>query len=92
MFHSRAGIHHNTSYLAKRLAQPLSKPRVLHAARMIGPMLVAFTFAGLATVAHAQGTMDFSGAQTLMGTFNTYAIPLLNLHQSVAADTDWDSC
>jgi len=24
-----------------------------------------------ATAAHAQGTMDFSGAQTLMGTFKT---------------------
>lgn len=33
----------------------------------MGPTLVALTFAG---VAHAQGTMDFSGAQTLMGTFN----------------------
>jgi hypothetical protein len=27
-----------------------------------------------ASVAHAQGTMDFSGAQTLMGTFKTFAI------------------
>jgi hypothetical protein len=34
-------------------------------------MLVALT---LATAAHAQGTMDFSGAQTLMGTFKTFAI------------------
>src|SRR6201991_4146604 len=25
-------------------------------------------------VAHAQGTMDFSGAQTLMGTFKTFAM------------------
>lgn len=25
-------------------------------------------------IAHAQGTMDFSGAQTLMGTFRTFAI------------------
>jgi single-strand DNA-binding protein len=32
----------------------------------MGPTLVAFSFAG---AAHAQGTMDFSGAQTLMGTF-----------------------
>jgi hypothetical protein len=37
----------------------------------MGPTLVALTFAG---VAHAQGTMDFSGAQTLMGTFKTFAI------------------
>ena len=48
-------------------AQPFSKRILLHAARAMGPTLVALTFAG---VAHAQGTMDFSGAQTLMGTFN----------------------
>ena len=64
---SCAVIAHKTTHLAKRLAQPLSKRKLLHAARVIGPTLVALTFAG---VAHAQGTMDFSGAQTLMGTFN----------------------
>ena len=36
--------------------------------RVLTPTLVALSFAG---VAHAQGTMDFSGAQTLMGTFKT---------------------
>jgi hypothetical protein len=41
------------------------------AVRFIGPTIVALSFAG---VAHAQGTMDFSGAQTLMGTFKTFAI------------------
>lgn len=45
--------------------------KLLHAARVMGPTLVAFVFAG---AAHAQGTMDFSGAQTLMGTFKTFAI------------------
>ncbi len=45
--------------------------KLLHAARVMGPTLVAFAFAG---VAHAQGTMDFSGAQTLMATFKTFAI------------------
>jgi len=64
---SRVVIARKTTHLAKRLAQPLSKRKLLHAARVIGPTLVALTFAG---VAHAQGTMDFSGAQTLMGTFN----------------------
>jgi hypothetical protein len=39
--------------------------------RAMAPTLVALTFAG---VAHAQGTMDFSGAQTLMGTFKTFAV------------------
>ena len=36
--------------------------------RVMAPTLIALSFAG---VAHAQGTMDFSGAQTLMGTFKT---------------------
>ncbi|WP_396271002.1 hypothetical protein [Granulicella paludicola] len=35
------------------------------------PILVMLAFSA---VAHAQGTMDFSGAQTLMGTFKTFAI------------------
>jgi hypothetical protein len=39
--------------------------------RVLAPTLVALSFAG---VAHAQGTMDFSGAQTLMGTFKTFAV------------------
>jgi hypothetical protein len=41
------------------------------ALRVLTPTLFALTFAG---VAHAQGTMDFSGAQTLMGTFKTFAV------------------
>ena len=36
--------------------------------------LVAFTLMLLPVVAHAQGTMDFSGAQTLMGTFKKFAM------------------
>jgi hypothetical protein len=56
---------------ATRRVRRFSK-RTLHGAiRVMGPTLVALTFAG---VAHAQGTMDFSGAQTLMGTFKTFAI------------------
>jgi len=40
-----------------------------------GPTLTALMFAGASSaVAHAQGTMDFSGAQTLMGTFKTFAM------------------
>ncbi len=57
--------------LQQRLAQHFSKQKLLRAARMIGPTLVAFAFAG---AAHAQGTMDFSGAQTLMQSFKTFAI------------------
>jgi len=37
----------------------------------MGPTLVALT---LASTAHAQGTMDFTGATTLMTTFKTFAI------------------
>ena len=37
----------------------------------MAPTLLALSFAG---VAHAQGTMDFSGATTLMNTFKTFAI------------------
>ena len=47
------------------------KKNGIRAIRALGPILVALSFAG---VAHAQGTMDFSGAQTLMGTFKTFAI------------------
>jgi hypothetical protein len=45
-----------------------SKQTLAHALRVLAPTLFALTFAG---AAHAQGTMDFSGAQTLMGTFKT---------------------
>ena len=54
----------------KRRVQSLSR-KLLRAARVMGPTLVALTFAG---VARAQGTIDFSGAQTLMGTFKTFAM------------------
>jgi hypothetical protein len=53
--------------LAKRLVQSLAKRNLTRTARNIGPILAALIFA---SAAHAQGTMDFSGAQTLMGTFN----------------------
>ena len=76
MFHrSRNAIPRNTTPrrfpLAKTLAQPFTKRNLAYSARLIGPTFVVLTFAG---VAHAQGTMDFSGAQTLMGTFKTFAV------------------
>lgn len=61
----------STANLAKRLAQPVFSRKLFHATRVLWPTLVALTFAG---VAHAQGTMDFSGATTLMGAFKTFAI------------------
>ena len=57
--------------LGRRNASPFSKPSLMHAARVMAPTLIALTFA---TAAHAQGTMDFSGATTLMGTFKTFAM------------------
>jgi hypothetical protein len=45
--------------------------KFVQAARAMGPALLALSFTALA---HAQGTMDFSGAQTLMGTFKTFAM------------------
>jgi hypothetical protein len=56
------------SRLADRWATSSTKQKIARAARALAPTLLALTFVG---VAHAQGTMDFSGAQTLMGTFKT---------------------
>jgi hypothetical protein len=57
--------------LANRKASPFSKQSMARAFRVMAPSFVALT---IATAAHAQGTMDFSGATTLMGTFKTFAI------------------
>jgi hypothetical protein len=56
---------------ANRRAEHSLKRSIAHVIRVMTPALIALSFAG---VAHAQGTMDFSGAQTLMGTFKTFAI------------------
>jgi hypothetical protein len=57
--------------LANPRVHRLSKQSFARAARALAPTLIALTCAG---VAHAQGTMDFSSATTLMGTFKTFAI------------------
>ena len=54
--------------LTNRKAPPFSKQSIAHAARVMAPTFFALA---ISAVAHAQGTMDFSGAQTLMGTFNS---------------------
>jgi hypothetical protein len=59
------------SRLTNRWAQRFTKQKMRSYGRTMAPALIALTFA---TAAHAQGTMDFSGAQTLMGTFKTFAI------------------
>ena len=68
-------LNRSSNSPTQRWAQLFSKQKLLHAAHVMGPTLVALTFAGVgSSVAHAQGTMDFSGAQTLMGTFKTFAM------------------
>jgi hypothetical protein len=75
MFSSNAVIPRKRTRLAKRLAQQFSKRNILKAAHLMGPTLTALLFMGASSaIAHAQGTMDFSGAQTLMGTFKTFAM------------------
>jgi len=64
-------IPRSTTHLAKRWAQPFFRRKLFPTTRVLWPTFVALTFA---SVAHAQGTMDFSGAQTLMATFKTFAI------------------
>ena len=57
-------------FASRWMEHPL-KTILLSAIRTMAPTLFALSFAG---VAHAQGTMDFSGATTLMTTFKTFAI------------------
>ena len=45
--------------------------RFLRVGQTFAPAVSVLAFTSLA---HAQGTMDFSGAQTLMGTFKTFAM------------------
>jgi hypothetical protein len=59
---------------AFRQAMSSLQARTPHTFRILAPLLLSFS---IAAVAHAQGTMDFSGAQTLMGTFKTTIATLL---------------
>ena len=67
---SRPNVNQTSSQFAAGRT-PNIKSKLAHAFLVMAPTLVALTFA---SAAHAQGTMDFSGAQTLMGTFKTFAI------------------
>ena len=49
----------------------IGREQIARLLRVLFPSLVALS---LTAAAHAQGTMDFSGAQTLMGTFKTFAM------------------
>ena len=59
------------SQLAQRWAQRLTKQRMSSFVRLLAPAAVMLL---ATTAAHAQGTMDFTQAQTLMGTFKTFAV------------------
>lgn len=56
---------------SRRFRRAIVKEQIARSLRVLFPTLIALS---LATAAHAQGTMDFSGAQTLMGTFKTFAM------------------
>jgi hypothetical protein len=56
---------------AHRWAQRFTKQKMANYGRLLAPPLVAFAFA---TAAHAQGSIDMSGATTLMTTFKTFAM------------------
>nr|WP_263371003.1 hypothetical protein [Granulicella cerasi] len=58
------------SILVSRKRGHRIQPRI-EVIRKLIPILLTL---GLVSAAHAQGTMDFSGAQTLMGTFKTFAM------------------
>ena len=66
--------------LARRKAFHLSTQTLARAFRLLGPTFFALAFVG---AAHAQGTLDMSGATTLMNTFKTF--PLLHFPLSVPA-------
>jgi hypothetical protein len=56
---------------SRTVNRAIVKERILRAVRILFPSVIALS---LTTIAHAQGTMDFSGAQTLMTTFKTFAV------------------
>jgi hypothetical protein len=71
-------IHPNVSAVlakatptARRRCSLFSTQRRLRVLRILAPSFITLTFSA---AAHAQGTMDFSGATTLMQTFKTFAI------------------
>ncbi len=61
----------NLTQPTPRLAKRKATQTMTRAVRAMAPTFIALA---VASVAHAQGTMDFSGATTLMGAFKTFAI------------------
>jgi len=59
------------SRMAHRWAQRFTKHKMASFGRTIAPALAYLT---IATAAHAQGTIDFSGANGVMTSFKTFAL------------------
>ena len=75
LFRLKKPFNGSSNFPYKRWVQLFSKRKLRHAAHVMGPTLAALVFTGISSsVAHAQGTMDFSGATTLMSTFKTFAM------------------
>jgi hypothetical protein len=64
-------MKNSDSRLAHSWAQHFTKQKIASVGRTIAPAIIALAFS---SAAHASGTMDFSEATTLMGTFKTFAI------------------
>jgi len=60
-----------SSRMARRWAQHFTRQKMAATARTAAPTLLALA---LATAAHAQGTIDFSGANNVMTSFKTFAL------------------
>ena len=70
-FHKEKTLNKSVdSRLAHRWAQKMSKQNLRTFGRNIAPSLFAIS---ITSIAHAQGTVDFSGATTAMNSFKTFA-------------------
>lgn len=65
------GAFHKATPIARWLSSLFSSQRWLHTRRVLVQFFITVFFTG---IAHAQGTIDFSGANTLMNSFKTFAI------------------
>lgn len=73
VFRLEKPLHRSSNPAAIRWAQHFSKPNLQRIAHAMAPTLVALALAGASNIAHAQGTISFSGAQTFMQTVQTFA-------------------
>lgn len=57
--------------ITRRWTQRFTKEKMASYGRTLAPTLIALS---VATAAHAQGTIDFSGANSVMTSFKTFAL------------------